>query len=115
MIENSFGILANRWRVFLSTIHLDQVAVTKITLAALALHNYIREYSPDTYIPQALTDTEDTEHHIIPGGWRNDTPLQSVPASRARNGSAIAKDQMDLLKAYFISPSGSVPWQERML
>ncbi len=114
VIENAFGILANRWRVFLSTIHLDPVAVTKITLAALALHNYMREHAPDTYIPQALADTEDTEHHIIPE-WRNDTCLLSIPASRARNGSAIAKDQRDLLKTYFISTAGSVPWQEQML
>lgn len=49
--ENAFGILANRWRVFLYTIHLDPVAVTKITLAFLALPNYMREHAPDTYIP----------------------------------------------------------------
>ncbi len=71
-------------------------------------------HAPDTYIPQALADTEDTEHHIIPE-WRNDTCLLSIPASRARNGSAIAKDQIDILKTYFISTAGSVPWQEQML
>lgn len=113
VIENAFGILANRWRVFLSSIHLDPVEVSKITLAYL--HNYMRAHAPDKYIPQALIDTEDAEHQIIPGVWPNDTPLPSVPVSHARNGSTIAKDQRDILKAYFISPAGSVPWQEHIL
>lgn len=115
VIENAFGILSNRWRVFLSTIHLDPVAISKITMACLALHNYMQAHAPDTYIPQALIDTEDAEHQIIPGGWRNDAPLPSKPVSHARNGSTPAKDQREILKAYFISPAGSVPWQEHML
>lgn len=67
------------WRP--STISLPSIWITQITLAALALHNHLREHAPDTYIPQALTDREDREHHIIPGGLRNDAPLLSVPAS----------------------------------
>ncbi|CAH1380016.1 unnamed protein product, partial [Tenebrio molitor] len=41
MIESSFGILANRFRVLLNPIHLNPVKVEIMTLACLALHNFL--------------------------------------------------------------------------
>ncbi len=41
VVKNAFGVLANSWRVFLTTIPLDPEAVSWITLAALSLHNYL--------------------------------------------------------------------------
>lgn len=113
--ENAFGILANRWRVFLKAIPLDPETVSWITLAALSLHNYLRVQATDTYIPPALVDIEDEDHHIIPGSWRSDTTLQSVPAGRDRNATRTVKEQRDRVKDYFSSPAGSVSWQEQML
>ena len=40
--ENGFGILANRWRVLRSPILLSPEFVTRIVLALLVLHNYLR-------------------------------------------------------------------------
>lgn len=96
---------------FLKAILLDPEAVSWITLAALSLHNYLRAQATDTYIPPALVDIEDDDHHITPGSWRSDTTLQSVLAGRDRN----ATEQRDRLKDYFSSPAGSVSWQEQML
>ena len=39
VVENAFGILAHRWRVFLTTIKLSPDKVTDIILATCCLHN----------------------------------------------------------------------------
>ena len=43
VVENAFGILANRWRVFLTTIHLTPETVDSVVLATCALHNLLCE------------------------------------------------------------------------
>lgn len=43
MVESAFGILANRYRIFLTTINLSPTKVTKIVLAACSLHNLLCE------------------------------------------------------------------------
>ena len=40
-VENAFGILANRWRILLSTIPLSVKKVETITYACILLHNYL--------------------------------------------------------------------------
>ncbi|KAK5648279.1 hypothetical protein RI129_003171 [Pyrocoelia pectoralis] len=43
VVENAFGILANRFRVFLTTINLSPNKVQDITLACCVLHNFLRK------------------------------------------------------------------------
>ena len=48
--ENVFGILANRWRVFHTTMHLSPERATSVTLSVLILHNYLlKSPSKSTY------------------------------------------------------------------
>ncbi|KAK0152724.1 Protein ALP1-like [Merluccius polli] len=114
-VENAFGILANRLRVFLTNIALDPDKVTAITLAALSIHNFLREKGSEAYVPPAFVDTEDESHRLVSGTWRRGGALNSVALSRARNATTTAKEQRDQLKAYFQSPAGSVYWQEDMI
>ena len=46
VVENAFGILASRFRVFLTTIILEPEKVTTITLCACALHNMLIQHHP---------------------------------------------------------------------
>ncbi|XP_067619899.1 uncharacterized protein [Eurosta solidaginis] len=48
-IENTFGILANRWRVLHTTIHAAPENVDKIVLATIVLHNYLMLDSSSGY------------------------------------------------------------------
>ena len=61
--ENGFGILANRWRVFGKPFMLDPEKVRNITLAAITLHNWLREESENgkVDIPKGLVDYENIE------------------------------------------------------
>ena len=78
IVENAFGILANRFRVFMTPIGLEPEKVETIVLACCSLHNFLSSCptSHSLYSPQGSLDTEDSETHIVsPGDWR----LQQQP------------------------------------
>jgi len=58
LVENAFGILVNRFRVFLTTLTLGPDKVTDVLLAACCLHNYLVETNKHTY-----TSVEDMYPH----------------------------------------------------
>ena len=72
IVENTFRILASKFRVFLSPTHLAPKNVEKVTLTSCVLHNFLRE-KPVRYIRPGLFDRED-EHtdRVIEGNWRSD-------------------------------------------
>ena len=113
VVENAFGILANRFRVFLTTIKLDPEKVVDIILAACCLHNFLIENNKHNYI--SAQDYEDTEYlQFTNGQWRRDPQLFGIETSSVRNPSTNAKEQRVRLTEYFLSNTGSVPWQEFM-
>ena len=61
IVENAFGILANRFRVFLSPMLLSPENVEKVTLASCTLHNLLREHPPSEYTPPGTFDLENIE------------------------------------------------------
>uniref|UniRef100_A0A1A8RYV5 DDE Tnp4 domain-containing protein n=1 Tax=Nothobranchius rachovii TaxID=451742 RepID=A0A1A8RYV5_9TELE len=115
VVENAFGILANRFRVFRTTICLHPDKVVAIVFATLCLHNFLRQQRSDAYTPPGYVDSEDANHQLVSGTWRSEGALQSVSASRARNPSVDAKKQRDVLAQYFVSPAGRISWQENMV
>lgn len=112
--ENAFGILANRLRVFRSPISLLPGNIVKITMAALCIHNFLLEHRSEAYTPPAFADWEDAEHHLVDGAWRQDGMgvFQPVDKGVECNPAQHAQAQRDLLRDYFVSPVGSVPWQD---
>ncbi len=115
VVENVFGILANRLRVFRSTICLEPEKVVKITMASLCIHNFLRECRSEAYMPPAFADWENNDHSIVEGTWRSQGigSFQTVDHRRERNASVVAKMQRNILREYLISPAGCVPWQEK--
>ena len=91
VVENAFGILANRWRVFLTTIKLCPEKVTYLILAACCFHNYLVEKNKLSYTSAA--DAENGDHTVTPGLWRSDLSLTRMnPSSANRNPPTNAKD-----------------------
>lgn len=113
VVENAFGILANRFRVLLTPIYLSVESVQNIVLACCALHNFISKENDD-YLHGAV-DIEDLENQIIiPAMWRNNNAqlrnLEIVNVRPNRNSIYIR----DIFKEYF-NTVGRVEWQEYMI
>lgn len=73
IIENSFGILTARWRVFANKITLSPEKSQMITMACICLHNFIlSSRDSNLYNPPDFTDTLDETGSIqSPGNWRD--------------------------------------------
>lgn len=115
--RNRFGIWANRWRVFLTTIMLNPDKVQKMAFATLCFHNYLREVRSDTYTPPGLANTEDENHRLVEGSWRVDGLGAMLPLQPGRCGNSYmaAKALRNDLKSYFVTPAGQVPWQNNYI
>jgi hypothetical protein len=117
VVENAFGILAQRWQCFLTPIKNEPSVVHKIVHAAVCLHNLIRIRAAEgRELDRAPYDREDAGHNIVPGAWREGVNL--VPLDRRQQGMReleIAKVCRQTLQAYFNSEAGSVPWQHERI
>ena len=113
--ENLFGIIANRWRIFLSQLRVNNDKAVVITHCALVLHNFLRKSSSrNVYCPSTLADHEDAEGRVVLGSWRSDVASAFAPlnasAERNRNPTRNAKEIRDTFADYFMN-EGSVSWQ----
>ena len=72
VIENSFGILAARWRFLRRPVIAQPDRVIIFTQAAVALHNYLRTVESSVYCPPGFVDSEDGCGNVVDGGWRSD-------------------------------------------
>ena len=103
VVENAFGILSNRFRVFLTTIQLEPARVNDIILVSCCLHNYIISKKALSQISGEVVDN--CGHHGLAGLLPSDDT----------NPTTTAKQQRMLLKEYFSSAHGCVPWQNDIL
>ena len=119
--ENAFGILANRWRVFMSPMLVAPDKVENITLCCVALHNYLRSTaaSRQAYTPEETFDVENhASGNIQSGNWHRNGPIagwENLGVQRGNRYRLTAKAVRDELCKYFNSEEGNVPWQRRMV
>ena len=113
VVENSFGILANRFRVFLAPIALRPESVELIVRTACVLHNVIRSHevnananvnaiAPD--VPTGMSDTSVASN----GTWQ---PLAKSASHRATEHAQGVRNEF----CAFFYEQGVVPWQDAML
>ncbi|XP_055327810.1 uncharacterized protein LOC129581017 isoform X2 [Paramacrobiotus metropolitanus] len=117
VVENAFGILASRWRIFQRPMDFQPAQVVLTVKACVVLHNFLLRKnlanSKSAYVMPTLIDRENEDGPgIIEGEWRritaNDTGLCKMGKSR---GTAEAMLIRDRFRDYFNS-TGSVSWQE---
>ena len=118
IIENTFGTLATKFRVFRRPIVALPDKVTCITKAACSPHNYLKiteasnTASNRPYCPPGYTDQEDRDGNFIPGDWRQEVSgMKNIPRIRSNTYTWSAAELRDTLMNYFISSEGAVPWQ----
>ncbi|XP_034027403.1 putative nuclease HARBI1 [Thalassophryne amazonica] len=97
VVENAFGILANRFQVLLTTMqhHVDTVRL--IVRACVLLHNLMQTRYP--VLQNTLLDQQLQDGQMVPGEWRRGQILDDTVDVQAPNrASKAAKLQQNLIK-----------------
>ena len=111
IVENAFGVMANRWRVLAKRIDITPQRVELVVLAACSLHNLLVTDHPEQ-IRHSVDREHPTTHVVSNGEWRQGPVLTDLQVLRGNNASNRGKAYRNILKAYFLSDVGAVPWQE---
>lgn len=73
-IENTFGILAKRFRVFSQPLQLNPDKSRSVVKAACALHNFLIDRNATSkYIQPNTADHYDEDGNLVLGSWRENT------------------------------------------
>ena len=121
IVENVFGILADRFRIFLSPILLSPKNVEILTLACCTLHNFLRGKAPLRCTPPGSFDVENLDRRELQhGDWRlglssQEEGLRSVKVVGSNNYKSTAKKTREKFCYYFNTPYGAVPWQDKFI
>ena len=107
IVENAFGILAQRFRIFNRRIHLSVDNVDRVVKAATVLHNYLSSDLPLHAIYNQLNPNHDPY-------LGDDAALIDLNPHGYHN-STVARQVRNIFKAYFNSPAGMVHWQDRAI
>ena len=107
VVENAFGILSCRFRLFLTAIHLAEYKLNHVVLCCCILHNFLRRNAAN-YIGSGHTDDPSSvrpaEDAVMPA------LQQTRPAVSSQNARLVREQYMD----YFVG-RGAVPWQHNVL
>ncbi|KAH7933036.1 hypothetical protein HPB49_007164 [Dermacentor silvarum] len=109
--ENAFGVLASRFRIFRRPMNLLPENARMVTLAACALHNFLRD--DVSYIPERYVDEVDTFGNLVEGQWRQEAEenaFLNLQHHGAHNYTKSAAETRDVFRNYFVH-EGAVPWQ----
>lgn len=97
-MENAFGILTQRFRIFQRRIQSKPENVDFIILATCILHNFIKD--------------ENVSH--FNNDSKEPTILENISA-RGRSATQQAFSVREILKDFFNSDAGRVPWQNEKI
>jgi len=111
IVENVFGILTSRFRIFLSQINLDPDKVSILVMACCYLHNFLRRKKVESYFQGGLDIENVNTGEVISADWRSDSSLLALEVPQGRNSTVAAKEVRLKFCSYF-NNAGAVPWQE---
>ena len=100
IVENAFGMLAQRFRVFLTTINVKPKTVGKLAMVGCILHNMLRNKMPHVYqLPEIDEDS--------PSTWNLD-PLDGLEPRQQREGTALGRELRNYLRHYYNRPENTL-------
>lgn len=123
VIENAFGIMVAKWRIFKRATIAHPDRMEKYIKAAVVLHNFLKKAENNvppedrSYCPNGFIDSRGQEN----GQWRdiiaNDggSMILNIPRMGSNNYTHTASEIRNLFANYFSSDAGSVPWQHDMV
>lgn len=114
IVENAFGILAARWRIFRTCIIGAPEKIERYALACICLHNYIMDREQKTfkrYNPPGYADMEDEDGTVIMGAYHQEiTDFSPMSQLGSHNAKRAAFEVRQKLAQYFMN-EGQLPWQ----
>lgn len=102
LVENVFGLMAQRFRIFQRRINLAPENVDKVIKACCVLHNHLRGKRDIPDIIRELNPDNAPAHNGAIMNLRRQGYHSSEEAQAIRN----------IYKVYFNRPEGAVPWQD---
>ncbi|XP_067947142.1 uncharacterized protein [Watersipora subatra] len=118
-IENTFGILCARWRIFRRPIHAKLDLVDLIVQACVCLHNYLMLTDNASYKPTGFVDSYSDTGDLIEGDWRKEVTEGGGALGRLRprplKHTYTAKEIRECLTRYVNSPEAALPWQVQLV
>ena len=99
IVENVFGILAARWRIYHTKIVLQPENVTQVVLATCVLHNFLQSTStPAEIASMGFENEHQRQHNLVQGPRRG---------NRWGDGATETREHF----VRYFSGAGQVPWQ----
>ena len=98
IVENTFGILTSRWRIYHTKIALEPNSLIPVVLATCVLHNFVQSMSTPAEITMICQEAEEQGNQFV--------PLARI----ANRWEGAAAETRTKFTEYFCS-AGSVPWQ----
>ena len=108
IVENAFGILAQRWRLFNRRIGLNAKNTEVIVKACIVLHNYLTEKKEIAAIYNRLNPDGDPY-------LQEDGAILDLPNLHGYHSPQHVRATRDVYTQYFMRPEGSLTWQERAI
>ncbi|KAL3218678.1 hypothetical protein MRX96_031415 [Rhipicephalus microplus] len=115
-VENAFGILVSRWRIYERQISLEPENVEAVVRATCVLHNFLSSNATWTYCPPGYADFQDTFGNVSGGAWRQgpgSTTVFGLEKPKSRNCSKVANAVRQEFVKYF-NEGGQVPWHWKL-
>lgn len=110
IVENAFGVLASRFRIFHKPISTCLEVTDKIIRTACTLHNWLRMTSGITYLGSGTVDVEDENiGEIYESIWRREFFMPSISNTGLNHSARQARELRERYIHYF-THEGAVPW-----
>lgn len=114
IVENAFGILASRFRIFQTSINLEPWNVEKVVMGACALHNFLIQYQSSTYAPPNYIYQENSNDGSIISTGVDSSQSNMIPLHRrAGNICTDAKTVRNDFHFNYFMNEGKIPWQDK--
>ena len=113
IVENAFGIMAARFRVFRRPLDVKPETADFVVKACTVLHNYLRKENHDVYMRDVDMEIDIGRLHEEQGRRSDSSGIR--PLRRTGRSTSEATAIRELFKNHFISECGALPWQNSVV
>ncbi|XP_024886829.1 protein ANTAGONIST OF LIKE HETEROCHROMATIN PROTEIN 1-like [Temnothorax curvispinosus] len=101
VVENAFGIMASKWRIYRKPINASLKTIESIVKATVCLHNFLLS------TPYYANSINTCQNFV----QENATAFENIRSMGSNTHSRLAAQIRDIFAQYFVEV-GSVPWQD---